>query len=229
MNKILNYTGLLLVCMLLSGNILAQYPPPPPGGVNSFTIKLFLQGFYIGNETMRQVHEVKDGGLIAPRWDSPIAERFTLELHTPGQYGQIGSTYEVAGINLLENGTAVVNLPNEGVYYLTIRTRNHLETVSAVAVDLSNTNSYDFTTTASQAYGSNQVQLESGVFGIYAGDVNQDGVVDGSDAALIYNQLRIAAIGYISTDIDGNGVVDGSDNSIAYNNLRVAVSKIVPN
>jgi hypothetical protein len=78
---------------------------------------------------MRQVHELKDGGVIVPRGASPLAERFTYELHTPGQYGQVGSTYALTEINLLENGTSVVNLPAEGLYYHAIRINNHLKTV----------------------------------------------------------------------------------------------------
>ena len=45
---------------------------------------------------------------------------------------------------------------------------------------------YNFTTSSSQAYGSNP-QLSGTRWTAFSGDVNQDGVIDGTDAGLIDN------------------------------------------
>ncbi|MEO6695111.1 MAG: dockerin type I domain-containing protein, partial [Ignavibacteria bacterium] len=87
-----------------------------------------------------------------------------------------------------------------------------------------------FTTAAAKAFGDNmkQVDLSPIRFGIYSGDVNQDGVIDGSDAALIDNDAANFATGYRVTDLNGDQVIDGSDASIVDNNAANFVSKITP-
>jgi hypothetical protein len=73
---------------------------------------------------------------------------------------------------------------------------------------ISSSLSYDFSSAATQAYGSNMVDLGSGVFGIYSGDINQDGSVDFLD----YPDLDLGSIngdlGYLVTDLNGDGSVD---------------------
>lgn len=66
-----------------------------------------------------------------------------------------------------------------GNYYLVVRHRNHLDVRSATTLGLGlNTASYDFTTASSTANGTNAlVDLGSGTFGLWAGDVNGDGAV----------------------------------------------------
>jgi hypothetical protein len=228
MTQILKYFGVILLGLMVSNIALADGPPPPPGGGNSFTIRVFLQGFYIGGGEMRQAHELKGDNSIAPRWDSPIAERITVELHTPGQYGQVGSTYAINNVILLEDGYIIVDLPTTGQYYLTIRTRNHLETVSAVPVDLSTTSSYNFTTSASQAFNNNQAHLGGGVYGIYAGDVNQDGIININDSGPTINSVRSVDVGYVLYDITGDGYVNINDLGPIINNVRAVITAQTP-
>jgi len=65
-------------------------------------------------------------------------------------------------------------------------------------------------------------------FGIYTGDVNQDGIVDGTDAAAIDNDAYNFVTGYAVSDLTGDEVVDGSDAAIADNNVSNFVGKITP-
>ncbi|MEO8211524.1 MAG: dockerin type I domain-containing protein, partial [bacterium] len=65
-------------------------------------------------------------------------------------------------------------------------------------------------------------------FAIYSGDVNQDGVIDGSDAAIIDNDAYNFITGYVESDVNGDGIVDGSDAIIVDNNIRRFVSVIRP-
>ena len=65
-------------------------------------------------------------------------------------------------------------------------------------------------------------------FGIYGGDVNQDGVVDATDAGAIDNDAFNFVTGYVSTDLTGDNVVDASDAAITDNNAFNFVSKITP-
>jgi hypothetical protein len=119
----------------------------------------------------------------------------------------------------ISNGTA-------GNYYIVVYHRNHLEIMSANAVAISgNTPLYDFTTGLTGYYGGDAQLLNTGVYGMYAGDINANSSVryNGSmnDRALILailngNQLGTLD-GYYKEDINLNGQVkyNGADNDRA--------------
>jgi len=203
-------------------------PPPPDHGLTPFNIRVFLQGFYDGDELMRRAKD-HDGMDHIYRFTDPIAERITIELHTPGHYGEEGHTYAVNNVNLLSDGWATVDLPSADEYYITIRTRNHLETVSMDPIDFSATpREYDFTTASNKAYGNNMIELEVGLWGIYAGDISQDGFIDGLDLTPSILEGRIGAVGYMVEDINGDGSVDGLDLTPIILNGRSGIEKQVP-
>lgn len=78
------------------------------------------------------------------------------------------------------------------------------------------------------AYGNNQKQVEPGVFAIYSGDINQDGVVDIVDQITMDNDLSIFAAGYVLTDLNGDSVVDILDQIILDNNIAAFVAVLSP-
>lgn len=78
------------------------------------------------------------------------------------------------------------------------------------------------------AYGDNQKQVEPGVFAIYSGDINQDGVIDISDQVPLDNDIFNFASGYVVTDLNGDGVVDISDQVILDNNIANFVGVFSP-
>ncbi len=125
---------------------------------------------------------------------------------------------------------------NSGTYYLDVRFRrsplfrNGIETWSrsgGEALTKYNGFSYSFVTDANKAYGNNQV-LTGGVYSFYSGDVDQDGIVDGTDASLIDNDAFNFIDGYKDTDLNGDRFIDGSDASYTDNNAFAFVGKITP-
>ena len=113
-------------------------------------------------------------------------------------------------------------------YFITIRHRNSITTWSSSAQTFSgDALSYDFTTSASQAYGSNMVNV-GGEWSFYTGDPNLDGIVDGTDGSLIDNDAANFATGYIPTDLNCDGLVDGTDGIFAENNASNFISVIAP-
>lgn len=128
------------------------------------------------------------------------------------------------------SGSVLFNNAATGTYYLQIKHRNTIETWSKAGGETYTRGisfSYNFTTAQTQAYGNNMI-LKGTKYCIYSGDVNQDGVVDGSDASQISNDAENFVEGYVVSDLDGNNFVDGSDYSIADNNAFNFVIKSTP-
>jgi hypothetical protein len=88
---------------------------------------------------------------------------------------------------------------------------------------------YDFSTAASQAFGDNLRNWhELGVFAIYGGDVNQDGIIDSGDMNSVENASVAITFGYVDEDANGDGIVDSGDMNIVENNSMGIVTVITP-
>jgi hypothetical protein len=113
------------------------------------------------------------------------------------------------------------DVPN-GNYYLVVHHRNHLSIMSASALTLSETSPlYDFTAALSRAYGNNPMkQLETGVYGMIAGDGNADGRVDISDRESVWRLQNGTTWRYSKlADFNMDGGIDAHDlNNIWRNN-----------
>ncbi|MEO6694123.1 MAG: hypothetical protein ABIY50_14115, partial [Ignavibacteria bacterium] len=123
------------------------------------------------------------------------------------------------------------NAPN-GIYYIQTKHRNSIETWSRAGGETystTNTLNYDFTSSAPQAFGSNQVQVDATPlrFAIYSGDILQDGIIDGSDGLIADNDAAIFLAGYVRSDVNGDRFVDGTDAAIVDNNAAnfVAIAR----
>ena len=190
----------------------------------SLNLNVFLEGLYSGGGTMHQAYDD-----LGPHFGTGITDQVTIELHNASNYAIV--EYSSGLVNLGTNGNITVgSIPASlsGSYYVTIKHRNSIETVSALPVSFSgSTINYAFDN-ASKAYGSNMLLLIDGRWVIYGGDVNQDGIIDGGDMAPIDNLSASAASGYLVEDANGDGLVDGGDMAIVDNNSATAVSIIVP-
>lgn len=183
---------------------------------------LFLEGLYQGEGTMNPAMD--ENGV---HWGSSIADKITLELHSSSYDNTV---YSQSGINLGTNGIATATIPAiyNGSYYLTIKSRNCIETASAALISFSSSPiNYQFDN-PSKVYGGNIGQMTDGTWVFFSGDVNQDGIVDGSDLSECGNLAELAASGYLPEDINGDGLVDGTDLSIGGNNAALAIGVVTP-
>ncbi|MFN8155663.1 MAG: hypothetical protein U0Y08_15315, partial [Bacteroidia bacterium] len=129
------------------------------------------------------------------------------------------------------NGQASLSMPS-GVIgatgYIAVFHRNAVETWSDL-VTFSATTNYNFTTAASQAYGSNQKEVTPGVWAFYSGDLSpQDGLIDVTDQGLIDNDIFNFVSGYVVTDITGDNLVDVTDQGIVDNNIFNFIGSMHP-
>jgi len=174
-------------------------------------------------------------GVIEGLWDAP-ADTMRNDTVT------ILLREDIAPYNIVDSSK--VRLDNDGYgtfwftgaqdltnYYIVVKHRNSIETWSATTFQFNPVSySYDFTFATFQAYGANMVQVDTSpdLFAFYSGDVNQDGVIDGSDLLLIDNDASNFVTGYVPTDINGDEFVDGSDAAISDNNASNFVIVIRP-
>jgi len=186
-------------------------------------LKLFIEGYYESNGLMRSVKNNQDGS-------SPLneVESITVELHNAtSPYETVATTTAL----LRTNGVAICLFPStvSGSYYIAVKSSNIIQTWSATpelvgAVPLN----YDFSTEANKAYGDNMKNLDVGVFGFYSGDINNDDVIDGSDATFLDIDIFNSEFGVRNTDLNGDGSVDGSDSVIFDNNSYNSVFSFFP-
>ncbi|MEO8446520.1 MAG: FG-GAP-like repeat-containing protein [bacterium] len=187
----------------------------PPISVNiKINLVLFIQGFYSqGSNT--QVSDTITGYLRSNISPYNIVD-------------QCKTIVSANGISSLKFSNALT-----GTYFLVIKHRNSIETWSATGILLRRELTpadYDFSISLSQAYGSNQKQIDASPvrFGIYSGDVNQDGIIDVSDLVSTKNNANNFITGYVNTDVNGDNIVDVSDVVLCYNNGNNFVSILRP-
>ena len=126
-----------------------------------------------------------------------------------------GSVVSTDGIsNMQFNATVSQNL------YVVVYHRNHLGIISANALTQSGgIYSYDFTTDAYQALGNDMPQKEiaTGVFGMYAGDINSNGSIGAADKNLWSSDA--GKTGYLNSDTNLDSEINNQDKN----------EKLIPN
>jgi hypothetical protein len=194
------------------------------GTLKTLSLKLFLEGFYVSGGLMRQAQ-----GALGNKFAGTTVDTLTVELHDPASY--VTPVFIAKNINLNTNGTATLTIPGTfgASYYITIRPRNSIATVSATALSFAlPTINYDFTTSNTMAFGNNEKSMAPGIFAMYGGDENVDGAIDGIDLINIENASNAFTTGYVLTDINGDGVTDALDLILTENNVKNFISYLHP-
>ncbi|MBK8683873.1 MAG: hypothetical protein IPN26_02195 [Bacteroidetes bacterium] len=147
-----------------------------PFEINLFHLKAYLQGYYIGAGQMGDV--LYNQGVYA----NPSIHTDSVTIEFRQTNSPYLSVFQKTAV-LKQDGT--LSLKGMGTigqaYYIVVKHRNHIETWSANPVMIQPVTNYDFSTADHLAYGSNQKEMEVGVWAFFTGDINQDGVVDGLD------------------------------------------------
>ncbi len=178
----------------------------------TLNLTCFIQGYWDGANAMLPV--LANQGVAA---DPNTCDTIIVELHNATAPFALNATTKAI---LNKNGTATCTFPSvSGSYFIVVKHRNALETWSASPVAMSPSPvSYNFTTAASQAFGSNQIQMTNGLWAIYSGDINIDQNIDLLDAPFLEAGVNNFDSGYFPTDLNGDGNVDLLDNPILETN-----------
>ena len=185
-------------------------------GSTEVNLKLFIEGYYEGSESMTSVQNNQDfpDYLLPPNTN---VEMITVQLRHATTTALIASTTAM----LHRDGTAVCNFPSapSGSFYIAVKTRTTVQTWSKFPQTVGVTPlTYDFTTAASQAYDDNQADLGGGVFGFFSGDINSNGAQDDEINPTDYSEWETDSnaflFGSYATDLNGDGEVNPTDYSI---------------
>jgi hypothetical protein len=212
-------------------------------GCPTVNLNMYLQGFYTGGGMM---DNYGSGGCLFVNGISPNATdadtvRISL-MSATSPYGLVESQTAILNTDGTVSVTFSSNVSLGVNYYIRVQQRNILETWSASPVLLNAVNSYDFTSSASQAYGSNQVDVgtplgEPSVYAMYSGDFSdavtatvgvQDGVIEAQDYLEMENAVYVILLGYNPQDITGDGIVEAADYLLIENNVRPILSTMRP-
>lgn len=195
----------------------------PPAFKTLNLTSVLPEGIYAGGGTLNQAKN----DLGDPEFPG-YADEIFVELHDGAAYGTILHT---ATVLLSTTGAAsVTDIPAalNGNYWITIKHRNSIQTVSATAVSFAGDIISQSFGTPADVYGGNLQLMSDSGYAIFGGDVTQDGVVDTDDMTEVDNNSADYVPGYIPSDVTGDGATDTEDMTIVDNNNANYVGAVTP-
>ncbi len=188
------------------------------------SVDLNLEGLF--NPCIGKMNQAM--GDTAPYFPGEVADQVAIRLASSS--ASYLTVFEIDSVEVDQDGHCEFKVPAiyQGDYYITVSHRNSIETWSATPVSFNDSIvQYDFTTSACQAYGNNLKAIGDS-YSMYAGDINQDGVIDSEDMTPVDNDASAFSSGYISSDINGDGMTDTWDMTFLDNNSCNFVEKKFP-
>ncbi len=203
-------------------------------------LKLYLEGHY-SNSNNGLMDNFGSGGClyingISPNYNDD--DTITVSMMDYVTYAEIDSKKAILktdGTSTMTFGPAVV--PGSP-YYIKVRHRNSIQTWSANPVITSLNTSYDFSTAANKAFGSNMTLTGTPPhWAIYSGDISdantglvgiQDEIVDSQDYTDMENAVSQILSGYNAQDLTGDGIVESFDYTIMENNVSSIIFSVHP-
>jgi len=189
---------------------------------NVLTLTLFLEGLFNGTNMNKARNSSGD------QFAGQIADQVLVELHEAvPPFAMVAGPFTTS---LTTDGIATITLPAtfSANYYIVIKHRNSIETWSATAAPFNTANiNYNFSNSTVQAFGNNLKQV-GGKCLLYAGDANQDGIVDSGDIIDVDNAASNFQGGYLPNDVNGDGFVNALDLEITGTNAALFVARKMP-
>lgn len=172
--------------------------------------KAFIQGYYSGAATMvAALHQQGASG------NTLISDSIDLELRQANAPFYLAHSAKTA---LMTDGSSNLTLDASHIgnsYYLVLKHRNSVEVWSAQPIAITQSTFYDFSNAANKVFGSNQKEMDNGVWALFSGDIDQNTYLELDDYNIwdIAYQSGFPYIDY-TPDLDGNGYVELDDYNI---------------
>ena len=117
-----------------------------------------------------------------------------------------------------------------GFYIPAIFHRNHVPIIASAAANMAiPAPFYDFTSSMTQAYGTNPMKdLGGGDFGLFAGDVDADGQIIANDFNTWLVDTKVGATGYLPSDFSMDGQVNAADFNLWLANTKAGAASQIP-
>jgi hypothetical protein len=116
-----------------------------------------------------------------------------------------------------------------GYYFYVIRHRNHIAVMSNYEVYVyKSSDLYDFTTSTDMYWGNEAKLLNTGLYGLFAGDVDYDGLIDIDDFTAYNNSSTLAEHGYKLCDFNLDGYVTSYDFVVFAPNKKLNITTKIP-
>ena len=184
----------------------------------TLALNVFIDGYYTNNSSPAAMVPARYTNLDAFGSSNPgtatDVDMVTVQLRSPSNLEVVA--YSVNAI-LQTNGSLQCVFPagaTNGSYYIVLLHRAANPLWSANPVTITASSSYSFSNSASSAYGVSQLhQLSTNLYGLWLGEMNDDGYIDGSD----FSEWQIDAIlsesgqYLLDGDFNGDSYVDPSD------------------
>ena len=194
------------------------------GGMNA-TVKVLLEGAYIGNgEMLPALYDiyVNNGLSLADTPDPDVTDTLTISLWDPADLSV--PVYSQKHV-LRTNSECDFTLPGSysgQSYWISVNHRSSLEIWSSSAVVFSNNVVYDFTSdltnTFNDGFTDPQIETFDGKYVMISGDVNQDGNIEGADANQLFSSQDANVFDLLLDDITFDGYVDLVDYNQGFTN-----------
>jgi chitodextrinase len=214
----LKYDGIPTACETFQYGQVEDYSINFIPAATTLNLKLFIEGYY--DTVTNLMKPVKaNQGIGSSTTD---VDDITVELKDATTYNTIASTSAV----VKTDGTAncLFNSSYTGNYFIAIIHRSAVQTWSNLPVSFSSAStSFDFSTAAAKAFGSNMAIVAPGVYAFYNGDINQDEIIDNSDSDTLFFDIENSNFGFITTDLNGDGSVDNSDADSFFVNVENSI------
>ena len=220
------YTGTTVNCVAQVLNL--TITPSSP----SLALQVFLDGYYIYGSNPARMRAARYVNLTesgsANSGANTDVDFITVELRSPSNLNVL--VYSVSAI-LQTNGSVQCVFPAGalgGSFYLVVKHRAAIPLWSANPVTLSSSSAFSFANNSSNTYSGGSITpihtLVPSLFGIWLGELNDDGYLDGVDYTVFETDTYLSAyygLYMLDGDLNGDAYVDASDYAVFDFNARV--------